>query len=361
MITTQMALGEWEKVSEYLGQIRYLHASIDADDTEILLSSIQDQINWLYKRIAIDERKEQVRHFFEVRELYEDIEDIVEASYGDDSLEAIPWLYKIAYNDYHLVRFLNASDGVGFDAVDRLVRQEGGFYLDTYNRNTSFFNNSSTILIVEEGKPIGEAYLRASSALVNKIEDIVIEKSDLEAQAMAKIYRADYLRIADRGSAIGSYREAAKMLQEAGIPEQDLRWFFERPMVIPVQTYHMRFADMLKELKQRSAAIESVPAEVIHLGVFTAWTEALDSTPMPENDPPFWQSENAFQYVDLSFDVSSRGIASSVDILATSKEESTSKGRIWRSMRDIDFRPAIIDNKMRRVKDVQLRYQFVDK
>ncbi|PCI79761.1 MAG: hypothetical protein COB20_04030 [SAR86 cluster bacterium] len=364
IMATQLALGNWEEISDQLEHIRHLRTSIDAENTELLLSAIQDQIDWLFSRITIEDRKEQVLNFFKARDLYEEIEDIVEDSYGEDSLEAAPWLYKVAYNEYHLVSFLNASKGVGSESVDRLVRREGTFGLESQNRyglsSRSFFGNSSVTPVIERGRPIGDGYLRDAYSMVNKIQDVVEETSDIEAQAMMKIYRSDFQLLSDRGSAIRGYREARDMLLEAGIAEEDVLWFFERPMVIPMEALHLNFADALAELRGRIESFASVKEQEMHLGMFTSWTEALDSTPMPQSKNPFWQLDYPFKYADVSFSVNSRGKASSVDVLATGPEDLDSKRSIWRSVRDIHFRPAIIDNKARRVKDVRMRYQFID-
>ncbi|MEX0963962.1 MAG: hypothetical protein WDZ52_07990 [Pseudohongiellaceae bacterium] len=361
IMATQLALGNWEEISEHLEHIRHLRSSMAGDNTEFLLSAIQDQINWLYSRIAIEDRREQVRNFFAIRDLYQEIEDIVEQAYGEDSIEAAPWLYKVAYNEYHLVQFLNASRGLGSESVNRLIQQEGTFGLESQNRNgfnsNTFFGNRSVVPVVDKGRPIGDAYLRDGYSMVDKLYDARVEESDLEAQAMLQIYRSDFQLLADRGRAIRGYREAQELLLEAGIAEQDVRWFFERPMVIPMQNLHLNFADALAELKSR---IEATTEEGIHLGVFTSWTEALESTPMPSNDDPFWQVDYPFMTADLSFSVSSNGRASSVDILATDPEELDSKRSLWRVVRDIHFRPAIIDDRARRVKDVRMRYRFVD-
>jgi len=150
------------------------------------------------------------------------------------------------------------------------------------------------------------------------------------------------------------------MLLEAGIAEEDVRWFFERPMVIPAQKLHLKFADALAERRQGIEALAPLSDGGTHLGVFTAWSEALESTPMPVNEDPFWQIGHDFIYADVSFSVNSRGKASSVDVLATVPDELETKRSIWRSVRDIHFRPAIIDNKARRVKDVRMRYRFVE-
>jgi hypothetical protein len=137
-------------------------------------------------------------------------------------------------------------------------------------------------------------------------------------------------------------------------------WYFERPMVIPMETLHLNFADALAELRARIEPIASVKEQEMHLGIFTSWTEALRSTPMPQSKNPFWQLDHPFKYADISFSVSSRGRASSVDVFATGPEALDSNRSISRSVRNIHFRPALIDNKTRRVKDVRMRYQFVD-
>jgi hypothetical protein len=364
IITTQMALGNWVAVSDQLEHIRYLRTTVEGENKEILLAAIQDQIGWLFNRITIEDRREQVRNFFEIRDLYEEIEDIVEDTYGEDSLEAAPWLYKIAYHEYHLVSFLNGSKGLGSESVDRLVRREGTFGLESQNRSgfssNSFFGNASVIPAIERGRPVGDRYLRDAYSMVKNIQEVVEENSDIEAQAMIKIYRSDFQLLSDRGSAIRSYREARDMLLEAGIAEEEVNWFFERPMVIPMETLHLNFADALDELKGRIEPIASVKDQEMHLGIFTSWTEALISTPMPQSKNAFSLLDHPYKYADVSFSVSSRGKASSVDVLVTGPKELDSKRSISRSVRGIHFRPAIIDNKARRVKDVRMRYQFLD-
>ena len=364
IVTTQLALGNWEEISDQLEHIRHLRTTVDGENTEILLGAIQDQIDWLFSRITIEDRREQVRNFFKIRDLYEELEDIVEDTYGEDSLEAAPWMYKVSHHEYHLVSFLNASKGLGSESVDRLIRREGTFGLESQNRSglssRSIFGNSSPTPIIDKGRPIGDGYLRDAYSMVNKIQDVVEENFDLEAQAMMKIYRSDFQLLSNRGSWIRGYRDARDMLLEAGIAEEEVYWYFERPMVIPMETLHLNFADALAELRARIEPIASVKEQEMHLGIFTSWTEALRSTPMPQSKNPFWQLDHPFKYADISFSVSSRGRVSSVDVLVTAPEELDSKRSISRSVRGIHFRPAIIDNKARRVKDVYMRYRFVD-
>ncbi len=365
IIANQILLGNWEDISDHLEHIRHLQASRDSDDPGRLLTAIDDQINWLFSRIALEDRRYSVRNFFKTRDLYEEMEDLAEDKYGKNNPEAAPWLYKVAYNNFHLVQFLNGSRGTGSESIDRLVRQEGSMKLQSSNRNffgnTSIVGNSSFVPVVDGDRPLGHAYLRDGYSLVRDIEDLLQEHGDLEAQAMAKIYRADYQLLSDRGSAIRNYRKAQEMLVEAGVAEEAVRWFFERPMIIPMDTLYIRLQDAIADLNSKGAPIEPAPGDAIHLGVFTAWLDALDSTPMPTSKDPFWQLDLPYRYADISFSVSSRGKASSVDVLATGPDgQKTGRRSIWRAVRDIHFRPAIIDGRTRRMKDVHMRYRFLD-
>lgn len=363
IISNEMLLGNWENISDHLEHIRHLQASLESDDPNLLLGAIDDQINWIFSRIALEDSDDLVRNFFNTRGLYDDMKDLLEDKYGKENPESAPWLYKVAYNSFHLVQFLNGSKGVGSRSVDRLVRQEGAMKLQSSNRNSfgasAFYSNRSRIPVVDADRPVGDTYLRDGYFLVRKIHDMLEEQDDIEAFAMAKIYRGDYQLLSGRGSAIRTYREARELLLEAGVAEDDVNWFFERPMVIPMDTFHTRLADAIADLKERIPLVEPESKNELHLGVFTAWLEALDSTPMPLSKDPYWKLELPYHYVDLSFSVSSRGKASSVDVLASGPDDEEVGRNTRRSVREIHFRPAIIDGKAKRVNDVFIRYRFV--
>ena len=62
--------------------------------------------------------------------------------------------------------------------------------------------------------------------------------------------------------------------------------------------------------------------------------------------------------VDLSFNISSRGNASNVDVLNSIPEDSRVTREGARAVREIKFRPAYEGDRARRVRDVQMRYLF---
>lgn len=364
MIANQLRLGQWQAISDNLEHIRHIQAS-NTDDPELLLATIENQAFWHLSRAYLDEKNLRVRNFFLARGLYDEMEELAEVSYGEDSLEMIPWLYKQAYNKFQLVQFLNASDGVGSDSVDRLAREDGISRLRrTRGRNLidadALFGLGNSIPIVEGDSLIGEDYLREGYGLVARMERILEAEDDLEAAAMATIYRADFQLLQQQGIGIRNYREAQELLLQAGIAEDRIALFFERPMVIPVDKFFLKLDDAIAYQQQSLDQLDPIPEGQVHLGVFTAWSEALASTQKPVSPGPFWQLDLPYSQVDVSFSVSSRGGTSSIDVIESIPDERSVRRKASRALREINIRPAIVKGRGKRVKDVRVRYRFLE-
>lgn len=364
MIANQLKLGEWEAISDNLEHIRHLQAANMGDDPEVLLAAIDDQAFWYLSRSYLDEKDRRVRNFFRAREMYEEMENLAEASFSEDSQEMIPSLYRQAYNKFQLVQFLNASSGIGSASVDRLAREDGMHKLRSRGRNTidtdALLGWGNRIPVVDGDSLIGEAYLRDGFNLVSRIERILELEGDPEAEAMAKIYRADFQTLRKSGSGMRNYRKAQELLLQAGINEDKINLFFNRPMVIPVDKYFHRLDDAIAYQQQSHTQLNSVPEDQLHLGVFSAWSESVPSTQKPDNSDPFWQLDLPYAEVDVSFSVSSRGGISSVDVIASTPDERGVRRKATRAMREVTLRPAIVKGRGKRMKDVQIRYRFLE-
>jgi len=165
------------------------------------------------------------------------------------------------------------------------------------------------------------------------------------------------------------YRTARDLLLQAGIDQQHLEQFFNRPAVIPVDTFFRRFDELIAYQQSQSIEFTSLVEESVHIGVFTAWSESLPSTGLPtfaavtplqttSLDPREILNMN-YNRVDLSFNLSSRGRASSIDVLAAVPDERRVQRKAIRAIRGIHFRPRIVEGKNKRMKDVQIQYQFL--
>ena len=364
MISNQIHLGEWEAISDNLEHIRHLQGSNNSDNPEALLGAIEDQAFWYLSRAYLDDKDTRVRNFFLARGLYEEMEDLAEDTFGEDSPQMIPWLYKQAHNKFQLVQFLNADKGVGSDSVDRLVHEDGVSRLQRYGRNIidvdAVFGQGANIPVLDGDSPIGEFYLQEGSNLLTRIENIIEAGDDPEAAAMAKIYRADFQMLQQKGIGMRSYRQAQELLSAAGVAADRIKLFFDRPMVIPVDKFFRRLDEAIAYQQQSLDQPDPIPPEFVHLGVFTAWSEALASTAVPVDPDPLWKLDLSYNQVDLRFSVSSRGAVSSVDVIDPIREDRRVERNASRALREIHLRPAVIKGRGKRIKEVHIRYRLLE-
>jgi len=298
----------------------------------------------------------------DARELTDDIVDMAEELYGEESLEIIPWLYESAISSYHLVEFLNASGGLSGDAIRDVERREGLSKLNTFGRGISsglVFGDGVRIPIVEEGDLVGEAYLRDSLNLIKDIEEIAVANEDTELEAMAQIYQGDIQILMGLGTAFGDYRDAAEKLVESGIPKDEVDAFFGRPALIPAPQFYSNFADAQEELDSRTLNIGEISSDVVHLGEFIAWEEGLDATAMPRVQILQEEVELNLHRVDISFSVNQRGDVYSVDAISAEPDGRWVRLEATRAARELDIRPALTDGRGTRVRDVHLRYYYL--
>ena len=287
------------------------------------------------------------------------MERLAEDSFGEDSPQMIPWLYKQAVNKYQLVEFLNASGGLGSDTMRRLIREDGMAKLQLYAPRSFFPWDTSFIPIIDGDKPIGEAYLREGLNLVVRIRSIAEAQGDLEAEAMAIIYHGDFQLLMDQGRGLRKYREAREKLQSAGILETRIEEFFNQPTPIPVDRYFSKLEDAIAYQRSSLNQIGPIASEIVHLGVFSAWNESVPATQLPVQDDPFWNLNLSYNQIDLKFSISSRGGASSTKVIGSVPDETSVRSEARRAVRDMQFRPAIFAGRSRRVRDVQIRYLFL--
>ncbi len=360
IIANQIRLEDWPAVSDRLEHIRDVTGANSSFSTMDLLSAIDDQAYWYFSRVYLDASEHSARHFMQARELYREVEALAEDDYGSSSPALFPWLYRRAVVEYQLVQFLNAPDGLGSDTIARLIRKEGRTRLQNTSRLfvdvDAIFGLGTNIPVVDGGQAIGETYLRDGLNFIGRIREIADAEGDTEVLAMAKIYRADFQLLMGFGTAFREYREAQELLREAGISDSKIEEYFNRPSMIPNDRFFTRFDEMVSYQSQIRAQLADQLEEIIHVGVMTAWHESLPAVEKPVSTDSILALEFGYNQVDLSFNISRRGAVSSVDVLAAAPDERRVRRKAARALRDVQFRPAIVDGKAERVRDVQIRY-----
>ena len=363
MIEVQQALGNWDAVSDNLEHIRFLVASNFGTQSEELLLAMENQAQWLLTNFYLGEQRRQSDNFLDARDLYRDIYRLSEKVYGEESEELYPWHYKRAYSLALLVQLLNTEDSFSGEIFNDVVRSDGPNQLEYGLRGgvvsaSPFVGLGRQIAVVDGDGLLGEGYLRQGLGFINDIRDIAEDRGDLEAEAIAHIYRGDFNVLMERGSGRRQYREAQEKLVQAGISQESIEIFFSTPMPLPMPEFYPKFGDLVAYQQSILNEVPDRSKESLHLGTFRAWHENARAVQKPISSDPLLRIGLPQFQVDLSFNISSRGNASNVDVLNSIPEDSRVTREGARAVREIKFRPAYEGDRARRVRDVQMRYLF---
>lgn len=371
IIATEKQLGSWEEITDHLDHIRTVIASNYGSDSPELLAAMDRQASWMQSMVFLDRNGARAGNFLDSRDLYEDMLDLAENIYGEDSPLLIPWLYKRAYSIQQHVEFLNAGSSVTTDTVDRTLARDGPGRLMTASRGGVIapFSASGRLPVTQDGEPVGVAYLRQANGYIDEIRDIAEGQGDWETWALATIYHGDFSVLQGRNIGRRDYLDARDKLLGLGFDGERLERFFSKPMPIPLENFYTRFADL--EAYQLSMTgqlnldfideedLDDPWDEPVHVGVFTAWEEGLRSTAKPTPLDSLLAVALSYDLVDLAFRVSGNGEVSGVDVLEAVGVPRRIRSRTVRAARELHFRPALYGERTRTRRHVQLRYRIL--
>ena len=361
MIENQKRLGNWEAITDQLELIRSLQLAIYGSHSDEFFAAIEGQAFWYLTLLNIDVRSRPGRNFMRARDLYKELEDLAEDRYGEDSPELFPWYYKRANNLAQLVALLNSDDKLTGSVLDEVVRADGVMKLEQYTPPylTSAWGVTNRLPLVAKDRLIGEAYLRDGLRRINKIRDIAEETGDKEALAMANLYHGDFRILMNQGGS-RSYRRAYEQFLEIGVDTERIEALLNQPIAIPLPTFFDRFAD-LEAYHEANRSNGTSVEDLLYVGDFTAWDEDAKSIAKPQSKDPLLHVELPYYQADLKFRLSTRGKTSSIDVLHSEPEERGVERRAYRALRDIFFRPSIVEGKVTRIRDLQIRYYYFER
>jgi hypothetical protein len=361
IIVNNIRMNEWTEVSDNLEHIRYLESANGQGDIEPLLRAIDAQASWSLAQIAVAGPRMRARNLLDARESYDDIKDLAQDAFGEDSLAMVPWLYKRALNLHQVVSVLNSGGGLAGDTMDRVIQMDGVARLQTYNARSrfaggAFFDRNPRIPVLDADSLIGEYYLRDALLELKTITEIYEQSGDIEAQAMATIYYGDFRVLLGFGSGRKTYREAMDLLREAGIAENRISQFFDVPQIIPVAEFTSSFAQA--EIAKNELLVPSISDESLLIAQFTALEEDAGNVGMPASFTNRWGFKLPEDVVEMTINVSSSGGISSAKFLIASSEEKSIRHKALRSVRGLKFRPRFEEDNAVHVREMKLSYRF---
>lgn len=355
MVLTRIAIGEFDGVTDNLQMIRNVSANVE--DPEVLLRAIDALAYWYLTGGAGNRDRRRAVNFFEARELIEEVEDIALELHGENDPALVPWLYLGAMNLYQLVGLLNSGEGSSGPTIRELVRYDGGMKLRTSARGFTFnpITSNTVTPVIEAGELVGEMYLREAMGKIEDMADIFEAEGNSEGRAMAMIYRSDFQLLMNLGTAFSRYRDAQELLREAGIAEERIDLYFSRPQLLPVNRFHATLEEAIAEQEAELALWRPEREDAINVPPYTAWDEDAPNVREPVSDNAFWELAIDYHQVDVEFNISSRGRVSSVDIVAAEPDDRGSRRYARNGVRDLRFRPVLVEGRGQRLRDVQMR------
>jgi len=334
LIANNVQMNDLEAATENFENLQFVFLQNPDSTTTQKLEAMDEVRHWHFLAINLDEKRRRIHHFRSSRELLRQMLRIAEDEYGEETTEMIPWLYKSALEKYHLLTYLFSHDELGENAFDAIFE-------------------------LEEIQP--EQYLRQGYETVKDIREIVQQSGDVEADAMAAVYEADFQMLLGLGTARRSYVEAMELFAEAGKSEQEITDFFARPVPLPITEYY-------QSMDAAIAAQDAVGYRyergvdgadpVVYLGNYVAWNESLLNAAMPENPNALADTELELHRADLRFSIRTRGDVRTPDVESTVPEIRQARVDGADALEMMIFRPRFRGERWRTLREVTISYWY---
>lgn len=336
-IKNDIRLGDWTSASN---RFETIHSLIENNSEELtieLLTQAKELKDWYLHAILLDTPDMREKQGRRIGELQFRLMDDASSLFADDPNALVPWLYQDAVDEYRSV------------SVRRIRR---------------FLGKAPAIFIREKIFRTNEQSIASTFVSMKKIRDIFADQNNLEGEAMAMIYLADFRLATSKGSAIALYRGAMDKLVEAGIPEEKIEEFFKRPSAIPTAEFHPTLDDALQAQAARGVMIRdnhdaaSSSLSSYDLGRYYAWhpfMPGIERPPLPDSISSF---ELDYETAVLNFSLNSRGQPRNIEVQDSSSDSVKTTSAAIRGIQGIRFRPQFIDKRWQSVDDVAITYHY---
>jgi hypothetical protein len=336
LISNDIRRNDWDSVTDRFETLYWLQSQAPDAHPRALLQARDDLVHWYFAAVYLDAPTRRLHRFQDARELIRQNLQLAEDLFGEDSLELARWLYRQAVLLFQLVAVIAADDELGADARER-------------------------ILLIEAGG--AERYLREALNQVKRSRAIVAASGDPESAALAMVYEADFHMLLDPGTALDVYREAMGKMREAGFGQDEIDAFFQRPVVLPEQEFHLQLADAISYQDSYGYQVKADPggaSVTVHLGGFTAWSDSLPFArrpPLPERAKAV-EAELSMEEMEIQFTLNRRGYTRNPAILESSSDGAGIRREARQALKEMTFRPWLANGRWQRVKNLQIRYRL---
>lgn len=326
---------DWPSVIDNYKFIQWLYSKRPEAPISERLESLSNLASWHMAAIYLDHQNYRSDHLVAYGKLLDQALGLAEEEFGTASEQTIPWMYKKALELHYRFDFSTTGDEL----------------------------SSQYFLTIDISKDYS-AFRHVALSLVENIKDIVGKNGNLEAQAMALVYEADFIKIRG-GVEISSrlYRQAKRKFLEAGIAEERIDAFYSQPTVLPMAEFHFSIDAAMAEqapFEQRIDRDETT-SEIFSVIDFVAMNESIPATRRPGIPGLLAGKSVELNSVLLQLQVGADGYVDTAKVVGTSPDEAKVRVYAINAMGGLTFRTNPINRWWSAKQTVTLLYMYPDK
>lgn len=320
-------LGRFDAITSTYEKIVSIMQPNMEKDLDRFLAVLTDFADWRLLAVNIDDRSNRINHIVQAEALYKQALDLGEIYYDEDSIKLAPLNYNVALMRFRIGALANSSELAG--AIRAIY--ESNLSHPLYGQNT--YN-----------------YIR-------RIQDIVAQSSNIEHQAMAALYVADWAQIYNSSMAPRRYRQAWDLLVKAGYSNKDIQQLFSTSLVLPVQELYLTMDGAANGYYRKCTRELPSDEEYPSLVQFVGWGSPLYKVQTP-NSVAFYEGsiEDSTSDVILRSKLLRRGRVSKTKAVFTYRDLGKDTADAKRAVEANIYRPHIVDKKVKPLEEFNVRY-----
>lgn len=317
LITYGIRQQNWRSVTEQFQFIAWLYTNNPETGAVEKLQALHELSSWHLAAVYLDELANRYFHRREHIKIVEWMLLLAEAEFGEHSEALVPWLYR------------------------------------------------SALAIYQYGAGERTAAIREPKAISTRIRRIIEESGNLEAEAMAMVYEADFVKLSGRMAPVNRmYLKARDKFGDAGIEEARIDAFFNQATMIPMAVFHFSIDSALAE--QAPTIPESnfrtnAGIEITEFVEFLAWEEPLPRFVRPRRpERPSYISEAKTPIYSslLQLEVNGRGLVNQVQVIASVPDDHRVRNHAEDGVSRIVFRPNPVNWWRSESRTVTVMYSY---
>lgn len=346
LIEAQLTLGEWHSAETQIEYFQWINVRNYRDSIFTYLNGTEALSGLLLASSANVNNPHSVSHLVAAKNLNWQAVNAIEQTFGPNSLELAPWLYRIVLNHYY---------------QSTMIRRRG-------LSNHSFKSDNSEIVsgwTMRHNETLNMSY-RIGKELLDRIQGLFAhhaayhEEISNDATALATVYQGDWeLLFGNHEKALDHYRFAYQNLLQSGRSETQVDRFFDRPVSLPAPNLQIHWPDQLTDDDNEPLQFfawspmypsASRPAEprgdAMAMDARQTALVRFDLTPSADDEP----SDKELAETNLSLD--------NLQILSTTPDNELTReqARVYISL--LQFRPRLVSGTPVKLENIELEYLF---